>query len=52
MVLSPVEENQEIFNFDEILVIYEDYSINSIGTIPIVDYLQREEKRNKRTSFS
>ena len=52
MVLSPVEENEEFFNFDEISVIYEDYCINSISTIRIVDYLQREEKYNKQTYFS
>ena len=52
MVLSPVEENEEFFMFDEISVINEDYSINSIGTIHRVVYLQREEKCNKQTHFS
>ena len=44
MVLLPVEENEEFFNFDEISVIYEDYRINSIDAINRADIIQREKK--------
>ena len=40
MVLLPVEENKDFFDFNKMSVIYEDYSTNSIGTMCRVDILQ------------